>query len=84
MIARIDWRKHRPAMAVRRTPEKPRGRIATSVRRIPEACRRIFQSIRAVPGGEPNNWRDAAVFLVGSAWGVMLTVGALEAWRHLS
>lgn len=71
-----DWRAPRKLIAVR-----------VSLRnRIADAAVRIFTAIRAIPGGEPSVWRDAAVFLVGSAWGVMCTVGVLLAiaGRHAS
>ncbi|HET7596022.1 MAG TPA: hypothetical protein VFK15_03760 [Burkholderiales bacterium] len=68
----LDWREPRSPMVVRRPRRTLRSRIA-------EACIRVLEAIRAIPGGEPSNWRDAAIFLIGSAWGVMLTVGILLA-----
>ena len=65
----VDWRQPRPKMAVRR---KPSVGLRAGVMKAIEA-------FRAIPGGEPSNWRDAAIFLIGSAWGVMLTLGLLLA-----
>lgn len=66
---RLDWRAPRKPMAVR---VPLRSRIA-------DAAVRIFEAIRAIPGGEPSTWRDVGVFLVGSAWGAMCMVGVLLA-----
>lgn len=64
-----DWRTPRKPMAVRRPV---RSRVA-------DAAVRIFEAIRAIPGGDPSIWRDAAVFLVGAAWGCMCMAGVLLA-----
>lgn len=70
----VDWRKPRPKMAVRR---KPSVGLRAGVMKAIEA-------FRAIPGGEPSSWRDAAVFLMGTVWGCMVTVGVLlaTAARH--
>lgn len=67
----MDWRKPRTKMAVRRKPSLGQ-RIRTGVVSL-------FQAFRAIPNGEPSNWRDIAVFLIGSAWGVMCTLGVVLA-----
>lgn len=76
---RMDWRAPRKPMAVRRPVRTLRTRTA-------DACVRVLEAFRAIPGGEPSRWRDAAVFLVGSLWGVMCTLGILLAiaGRHAS
>ena len=69
---KMDWRASRKPMAVR-LPRRPlRSRIA-------DTCVRMLEAIRAIPGGEPSGWRDAAVFLIGTTWGAMLAVGMLLA-----
>ena len=67
-----DWRAPRKPMAVRRPRRTLRSRVA-------DAAVRIFEAIRAIPGGEPSKWRDAAVFGIGAAWGAMVAVGILLA-----
>ena len=67
-----DWRAPRKPMAVRRPRRTLRSRVA-------DAAVRIFEAIRAIPGGEPSKWRDAAVFGIGAAWGGMVAVGILLA-----
>lgn len=68
---RMDWRAPRPKMAVRRKPALGQ--------RIRAGVLNLFQAFRAVPGGEPSNWRDAAVFIVGTVWGGMVAYGMLLA-----
>ena len=46
----------------------------------PSLFRRLRDAFR-FEDGEPHEWRDVAVFLVGSAWGAMLAVGLLLAVR---
>lgn len=67
----VDWRKPRPKMAVRRKPSVGQ--------RIRAGVRKAIEAFRAIPGGEPSSWRDAAVFLTGTVWGCMVTVGVLLA-----
>jgi hypothetical protein len=67
---RVDWRAPRKPMAARRPVQRSR---------VADAVVRIYEAIRAIPGGEPSNWRDAAVFLVGAAWGCMCLAGVLLA-----
>lgn len=76
---KVDWRAPRKPMAVRRSARMLRTRIA-------DVVVRILEPFRAIPGGEPSSWHDVAVFLVGSAWGVVLTMGLLLAIaaRHMS
>jgi len=76
---KMDWRAPRKPMAIRRPVRTLRSRIA-------DAAVRIFDAIRAIPGGEPSNWRDVAVFGIGAAWGGMVTFGVLLAIaaRHAS
>ncbi|MGN6313201.1 MAG: hypothetical protein ACTHMO_05495 [Rhodanobacteraceae bacterium] len=69
---RVDWRAPRKPMAVRRPRRTLRSRVV-------DAAVRVFTAVRSIPGGEPSAWRDVAVFLVGSAWGCMCTVGVLMA-----
>lgn len=66
----LNWREPRSPMVVRRPRRTLRSRIA-------EACIRVLEAIRAIPGGEPSNWRDAAIFLLGTAWGGMIVFGVL-------
>ena len=44
----------------------------------PSLLRRLRDAFR-FEDGEIREWRDAAIFLIGSAWGVMLTLGLLLA-----
>lgn len=67
----VDWRKPRPKMAVRRKPSRRK--------RILGAVLNLFQAFRSIPGGEPSNWRDAGVFIMGTVWGGMVTFGILLA-----
>lgn len=46
----------------------------------PSMLRRLRDAFR-FEDGEIREWRDVAVFLTGSAWGVMVTLGLLLAVR---
>lgn len=70
--APVDWRAPRRPMATRR----PRRTLR---RRVADVVVRLFEAVRAIPGGEPSNWRDAAVFGIGAAWGGMIAIGILLA-----
>jgi hypothetical protein len=61
-----NLRTQPPAMAVRRS-------------RVADFLRRMAQAFREFPGGEPSNWRDAAVFCIGAVWGGMILFGILAA-----
>lgn len=69
---RVDWRAPRKPMAVRDPHRTLRSRVA-------DAAVRVFEAFHAIPGGEPSQWRDAVVFLIGTSWGAMVAVGILLA-----
>lgn len=55
-------------------------RITRPTTDTPSLLRRLRDAFR-FEDGEPHEWRDVAVFLTGSAWGVMVTLGLLLAVR---
>lgn len=71
-----EWRKPRQTRSERRRFQGFRNRCA----RIGRVAVNLWRALGAFPDGEPSPWRDVAVFLVGTAWGVMVTLGMLLAW----